>query len=154
MTICIECKADLILVRKLIDRNNIIHSGNKSSVLYDLVNNYSSSKGMVDADPGKPVSRLINRFQEVRNHHAQNIRVLYDNTRDNYLISLWEDLEDWILNICRICGVNTSAYGLPDSRDRLHKVITHNLDKFEVLLDVLMPQSSHLQLLQRELLDP
>jgi len=154
MTICVECYADITLVQKLIGQNNIKHSGNKSSVLYDLAHHHTSSIGMVDEDPGKSVSGLIHNYREIRNHFAEDILVLYDRRRDNYLISINEDLEDWILKISRTCGINISNYSLPNDRERLHRVIRGNLDKFQKLLDDLLPLSGRLILLQKELLNP
>ena len=137
-----------------INYRNINHSGNKSTVIYNLVKNYISSKGVVDEDPGNPVTRLINQFQPHHNYHAYSINVQYDGVRDNYLISLYPKHEDWVLNAARVSHVDIRKYGLPNNSNHLKRIINDNLSRYEKFLDILIPVSQHMQQLQQILLDP
>ena len=149
MDFCVECNPDQLLIKRLTlnTNHNIVHSGNKAKVLYNLIYKYTSAKGLVDQDPESIPPPLINRFQQIRTYPAYNIDLLFHSSRNNYLIVLKPKLEQWILNAARVANVNVRRYGLPNDGDHLHSIINTNLEKFERLLDALMGISTHIDVL-------
>jgi hypothetical protein len=152
----VECAADFALTQILtnIRKEEIIHSGCKSRVIYDLVQKFTDGKGVVDEDLGSSVSSLIQHFQPQKSFSYQQIDVLYHKKRNNYLIILKPYLEAWILRTARLIRVDVGKYGLPNDPKRLHSVINYRLPAFERLLNILMIQSPELKLLSQLLLDP
>ena len=64
MRVCVECSADLTLVRALGFRD-VVHGGNKSKVT-KYVREHDDVVGLVDEDPGTIVSRDLRAFLSSR----------------------------------------------------------------------------------------
>lgn len=153
---CVECAADFVLTQILtnVRKEEIIHSGCKSRVIYDLVYKHTDGKGVVDEDLGRSVSSLIQRFQPQDSFSHQQIDVLYHKNKNNHLIILKPYLEAWILRTARLTRVDVEKYGLPNDAKHLHSVINYRLPNFERLLNILMIRSPELKFLAQLLLDP
>lgn len=148
---CVECDADFVLTKvitKVADRE-IIHSGGKSRVIYDLVNKHSNKKGIIDEDPGGSVPSIINRFKIISENSYHQIDVLYQKSKNNYLIILKPFLEAWILRAAMISEIDVEKYGLPDDATLLHSIINYRLSSFEKLLHDLMKVSPQIKYLEK-----
>ncbi len=154
MKYCIECLPDRKLIQKIVvtDRRNIIHSGNKTKVFFDLMNNYDSSFGIVDEDPWSIQPKSMAYFRVKKDYPAHEFTVFYEDSRNNILIMIRPRLEEWIIN----ASINEQIdlrrdYNLSNNGDELHDIINPNLHKFELLLDDLIPISDRIQKLMDNL---
>ena len=151
--ILVECKPDEALVRILTGSHTVIHCGNKSGVCRMLSKKYRGAIGLIDHDPGSAQPVYIKNL--IRNNNARridNITILYDPARDNYIIMLYPHLEGWILDSAKKAGVKPDKYNLPNDEDMLHKEINTRTQNFERLLQELVTKSQKLALL-REILE-
>ena len=140
MHFCVECKPDLTLIKALtgVPNRDIVHSGNKSRVIDDLVERYEDSVGLVDEDPGNATSTKMKRFVEIRNVNQYSYLVLEHARRRNHVIVLRPRLEEWVLNVCRVNNVDITNFGLPNNVRGLKDHINHKLPQFTLLLDDLV----------------
>jgi len=140
--IFVECKPDYLLVRKLgYSKKQIIHAGNISEVCKRLQNNQNCC-GLVDEDPyGTKPTYMVNLLNNSLISNNHDIKVAYDNRRNNYLIVLCPRLEEWFHKTARIIRINLRQYRLPDNPVKLHAVINENLDKFESFLNAILSQN-------------
>ena len=77
------------------------------------------------------------------------LKVYQDSPRNNQLIVLCPKLEDWVLRAADEVRLNMSNYGLPNTANRLHRVINIDLRKFERLMaDLNAATSNRLKTLQ------
>lgn len=136
MTICVECYADYVFIKFLTKcgKKALIHSGGKSRVVFDLVNTYEDSCGLVDEDLGTPDPRIMGRFDQI-SIIDPTLEVRYHKKRNNSVIIIKPKLEAWILDLCKKEKIDLREYGLPNSFNRLHRVINFRLDKFRKLLN-------------------
>lgn len=133
--IYVECKPDFELIRSLgISKRKIIHCGGKARVCKKLQKNFNS-KGVVDEDPNSEQPSYILNIKKV--NEGSNLKLLYDEKRNNYVVVICPKLEDWILKVSKINDVPVKKYGLSNDIDEFEKEINHNLDKFGKLLDAL-----------------
>ena len=62
------------------------------------------------------------------------LRVLYDESRNNRLIILCPKLEDWILKAAKEADLNMEKYSLPTTPEKLHREVNLDPRKLERLL--------------------
>lgn len=133
--IYVECKADFDLVKSVtkIPKREIVHEKNKPEVCKRL-EKQKNCKGLVDEDPlsSQPAYMKKVRLENDLFHHE--LKAFYDESNENYLFVLCPRLEEWILEAAKEYNLNMQKYSLPNSAHKLHRVIDHNLDKFEKLL--------------------
>lgn len=133
--IYVECKPDFELIKSLgISKRTIIHCGGKARVCKKLQKN-TSSIGVVDEDPNSEQPSYILNIKKV--NEGGNLKLLYDEKRNNYVVIICPKLEDWILKVSKINNISAKKYGLPNDIDEFEKEINHNLDKFRKLLNAL-----------------
>jgi len=146
--IYLECYADKTLVRTLgIPRKEIVHAGSKGDVCKGLRKS-ENSKGLVDEDPWSLPPRYVT---ELKPHSkAQNVELLFDQTRRNHLIVLSPRLEEWILKAAKEVGISPLDHGLPEDVDKLKKLSMTKLKNFENLIkDIIKQKSVMLKTLER-----
>jgi len=134
----VECDPDELLVKKMgFPKKMIIHAGNKPRVCKRLKDN-DNCCGLVDEDPysvqPEYLKNLLNNPRSLITN-TNDIKVVYDAKRNNYIIILCPRLEDWFVRTARDSGIRLRDYGLPENPDKLHREINANLDKFEKFLD-------------------
>ena len=133
--IFVECKPDFELVKSLgIGKKLIAHAGNKASICKRL-QKIKNSKGMVDEDPYSIQPSYIKNLEEVSNEN--DIKLLFDRRRNNYIIVLSPRLEEWVLKVAEKNGIDPRGYHLPNDADYLHKQINQSLQNFKKLLQAL-----------------
>ena len=145
MTYCVECKPDRLLVKKLTIATNkpIVHSGNKTKVLYDLLNNYESSIGLVDEDPHSTKPALMSYFGAPKNVKNCDLEILIDECRNNKLVVIKPRLEEWILTAANKTGIDIRKdFNLPNNGQDLHSIININLDRYEKLIECLQEKNN------------
>jgi hypothetical protein len=145
--IYIECEPDKVLVKALgISRKEIKHVFSKGNVCNKLEKNINS-KGLVDEDPLSAQPTYIGKLK--LHSHEKNIKLLYDENAQNYLIMLCPTLEEWILKAVKESGMNIVNFGLPDDVEKLHRTINIKLGSFENLMeDIKKRRSSMLKTLE------
>jgi hypothetical protein len=128
--VCVECNADMTLVRTLGFRD-IVHGGNKSEVA-KYVRKHDGVVGLVDEDPGTIVSRDLQAFEVVSQTDDMSVLEL----KTKRIVQVRPNLEEWILRVAREEGVDVGSrdYSLPDDAHRLHKVVNSRLDRLESLV--------------------
>lgn len=133
--IYVECKSDLALVKSItnISRRKIIHEADKSRVCAKLTKQ-RSCKGLVDEDPLSVQPPYMKKVRLEDDLFQYGLKVFYDEPNKNYLFVLCPKLEDWILKAAQEADLNVKNYSLPNTPEKLHRVINVNLDKFERLL--------------------
>lgn len=136
--IYVECKPDLALVRAIteIPRKEIIHEGGKSEVCRRLEKRMNC-KGLVDEDPQSSQPPYIRRMKEERDLSKHKVKILHDNSNENYLVVLCPRLEEWILEAAKEANIDVRNYNLPDDPAKLHEEINFNLKKLEELIKAL-----------------
>ncbi|MCD6301552.1 MAG: hypothetical protein J7L82_05725 [Staphylothermus sp.] len=83
-----------------------------------------------------------------------DITILYDPRRNNYIIMLYPRLEEWIIKIAKQSGIKLSKYNLPSDGNKLHREINARLHNFEKFLVELTEKSKELNLLREILKRP
>ncbi|MCJ7457506.1 MAG: hypothetical protein MUP17_00735 [candidate division Zixibacteria bacterium] len=138
--IYLECKPDKALVSAIgIPSREISHERGKTKVCKKL-EKYNNSKGLVDEDPFGTQPRYIRKLRVHSNKHS--VKILEDETNNNYLIVLCPALEGWVLEAAREAKIDISEYGFPPEPNRFHKAVNTRLKNFERLLEDLIKQKS------------
>lgn len=147
----VECITEDTLVRLLtsVSRRRVDHVSGRSRVLRKLVRNYENSVGVIDEDPNRTHSRLIQRFRETDSLERDRLRILGDTQRNNRLIILRPRLEEWIIEASREANINLGSYGLPNDPNELHEVINLRIGRFQRLVEELMHSSGRVMALRR-----
>lgn len=145
--IYLECNADFALVGILgVPRQEREHSGNKGNVCNKL-KKARNSKGLVDEDPRTVQPSYLESLHLLSREHE--IKVLYDEKGQNYLIILCPGLEAWIIKAAKETETNMEKFGLPDDSNELHKIINSKIPKFVSLLEYMKQNSRMLKALER-----
>lgn len=136
--IFVECNPDYALVKSImnIPEIEIIHAGGKSIVCKNLENK-KNCKGMVDEDPRSPDPPYMKNLHPENDLPEHDLIRLRDNPNDNHIIVLRPRLEEWILEAANDANVDVRKYNLPNTANRLHRLINVNLENFESLLEEL-----------------
>lgn len=144
--IYLECEPDKVLVSAMgIPRKEIKHSFSKGNVCNRLEKS-RNSKGLVDEDP---LSMQPSYIKELKLYEEKDeIKLLYDEKTQNYLIVLCPTLEEWILKVVKEAKIDISSYGLPDDRGKLHETINTKLKNLKNLIDDIKQKSSMLKTLE------
>jgi len=148
--IYVECKPDFALVRSLtnITRRGIIHTKGKGEICNQL-RKRSGCKGLVDEDPLSIQPPYMREARLENNLPQHDLKLLHDDTNNNYLIVLCPRLEEWVLKAAQEDSKDVTRYNLPNNGIKLHQQININLDRFEDLLEDLKGSSSRLKTLKR-----
>ncbi|MDL1956249.1 MAG: hypothetical protein LWW95_04240 [Candidatus Desulfofervidus auxilii] len=148
--IYVECDPDFVLVKSItnISKREIIHEGGKGNVCKKLKKN-QNSKGLVDEDPISSQPKYVEKMKVEENFSAHGIKVLYDNSNNNYLFVLCPRLEEWILRATKEAKIDIKKYGLPNDAEKLHKIINIRIDKFERLIEDLKEKSKMVKTLRK-----
>lgn len=153
--ILVECNPDEVLVRLLIGSRNIEHCGSKSGICKRLSRKYRDSIGLVDHDPGSAQPRYIRELlAQGKSKRIDDITIIYDPRRNNYIIMLYPRLEEWIIKVSKQSGIKLSKYNLPSDGNKLHREINARLYNFEKFLEELIKKSRELNLLREILKRP
>jgi len=149
--IYIECKPDHVLVDALTEfpRKEIVHEFKGKFEVCKRLETSKNSKGLVDEDPSSIQPSYLSRMILEADLVEHNIKVLHDNSKNNYLIVLCPRLEDWILRVARIAHIDVRNYDLPNDAHGLQQVININLNKFEELVKDLKGSSAGLKTLKK-----
>jgi len=144
--IYLECKPDRVLVTTLgIPSKEIQHESHKVRVCKRLEKS-TNSKGLVDEDPSSTQPTYIRRLELHSNEH--DIKLLYDEKTQNYLIVLCPRLEVWILKAATEAKVNVKNYDLPNTPEELHNIINTKVGKFMNLIQNIKEKSRMLKTLE------
>ena len=147
--IYVECYPDKALVSSFgIPKRKIKHAYAKGNVCNRLEKS-KSSKGLVDEDPLSAQPTYIKKLKLLSDEHE--IKLLYDEKKQNHLIVLCPRLEEWILKAAKEAKVDVGNYGLPDDADELHKIISAKPRKprrFENLIADIKKRSRMLKTLE------
>jgi hypothetical protein len=134
--IYVECYPDEVLLKKLgFSRKEIIHEGNKFEVCKRLKKK-NNSTGVIDFDFGKTDPLYLRQFVRVESNN--HVTVYFEKKSGNRIIVLSNDLEDWVIRLCKKYQIDLDKHGLSTTRDALHKEINSKLEKFGALLDQLL----------------
>lgn len=148
--IYLECNSDKALIETLgVVKKEVYHAGGKGNVCNRLKNS-KNSKGMIDEDPLSSQPGYINNLKIL--FHENEVKLLYDEKNQNYLIVLCPRLEEWILNTAKESGINVRDYSLPEGVEEFHKTINLKLDKFIDLIKDIKEKSKRLKSLQKFIL--
>ncbi|MBI2831345.1 MAG: hypothetical protein HYX79_03715 [Chloroflexi bacterium] len=155
--IVIECSADEALVKCVtsIPKKGIIHDlRGKGGVCEQLSMKWRNSKGLVDEDdPRAGQPPYIKSALSHKSDIGGDIKLLHDESRDNYLIVLSPRLEEWILKSAQMLGIDVTRHGLPSDADALHRVVDFRLDKLRTLLHMMIRRKSERLLTLKQLLE-
>jgi len=136
--IFIECVTDKVLVLKLVSKKCVRCAGGIGEVCNRLKDSENSC-GVVDEDPTKTrptyMENLL-RNSLISNDH--DIKVAYDGRRNNYLIALCPDLENWLIKTAKIIGIDVKNFGLPDNPKDLKMLNLRDPNKIEPFIDKLL----------------
>lgn len=129
-----ECNADTLLIKVLgIPKKKFIHLGGKPQVCKRL-EKQEKCKGLVDEDPNRIQSSYLEKMKLKKESSKFEIKILHDDSQNNYLIVLCPRLEEWILKTAKEANIDVRKYNLPNDAVKLHEEINNKLDKFEKLL--------------------
>ena len=148
--IYVECDPDFVLVKSITDipKREIVHEGGKGNVFKKLKKN-QNSKGLVDEDPMCSQPKYVEKMKVEEDLSPHGIKILYDNSNNNYLFVLYPRLEGWILKATKEAKIDIKKYGLPNDEEKLHKIINIRIDKFEKLIKDLKEKSKMLKTLAK-----
>ena len=149
--IYVECKPDEILVRFLtgLPKRQIAHEFKGKPEVCRRISEARDTKGMIDEDPGSVQPTYLSRITLAQEILHLGLKVYEDSPRNNRLVVLCPKLEDWVLRAAGDALLNMSDYGLPNTANRLHRVINVDLRKFERLMtDLNAATSNRLKTLQ------
>jgi len=149
----VECNPDRLLLQKIgVTKRSIIHAGSKSGVCKRL-SKTTYSVGVVDEDPYSVQPRYLKGLKIIENSQKHDVKVLFDEKRNNRVIVISPRLEEWIIRAAKEAKVNMHKYGLPGDGNKLHKLINSELSRFERLLGELINKSGRISFLRRCLLE-
>lgn len=133
--IYVECKPDFALVKSItsIPKGEIIHQKGKSRVCQKLEKD-KNCKGLLDEDPLSTQPPYMREVKLEGDLFQAELKVFHDESNGNYLFVLCPRLEDWILEATKEAHLSMKKYGLPNTSEKLHRVINIDLSKFEKLL--------------------
>jgi len=152
--ICVECKADLILVRKLtgLSRKEILHKGCKSEVIKAVDRKSEGAIGLIDEDPGASSPKRLRDYTVIQRFEREGIELRRKGNR--LIVVLRPDLEGWVVKAAEERGIDLGRYGLPKDRRGLHEELSRRPNKLEGVLDELMSRRSRrLEILKKMLLE-
>lgn len=151
MKICVECNPDYLLTQVLTSdiKKDIIHSGCKSRVIFDLINNFTNSKGIIDEDLGKAFPKNYDRFKITEKYPLQQLESRNYKKRKNKIIILKPNFEGWVLRASRLASIDVRDYGLPNDESSLRSTINYQLPALQRLIEVLYEKSEHTQFLSK-----
>ncbi len=112
----IECETDKPLVFKMISKKFVRCAGGIGEVCNKLKKSENSC-GIVDEDPAKPKPSYMKYLLAdsiVSNNH--DIIVAHDSVRNNYLIVLCPDRENWFIRTAKALSINLKDFGLSDNK--------------------------------------
>ena len=149
----VECNPDRVLLQKIgVTKRNIIHAGPKSGVCKRL-SKTTHSIGVVDEDPYSVQPSYLKGLRVIENSQKHDVKVLFDEKRNNRVIVISPRLEEWIIEAAKEAKVNMHKYGLPEDGNKLHKLINSELSRFERLLGELINKTGRISFLRRSLLE-
>lgn len=152
MSIYVECKADTILIRTLLElsKKSIKHGKNKFEII-KLINNKSNKIiGIVDEDPGRAVPRCFNDYK--LEYESQYDFIVYrSKNTNNILIIIKPELEGWIIYVAKQNKIDLKEYKLPTNAAKLKERINADPSIFVNLLQELK-QYPQLQKLKQVIL--
>jgi len=133
--IYVECKPDLALVKCItsIPKGEIIHQKGKSRVCQKLEKE-KNCKGLLDEDPLSTQPAYMKKVRLENDLFQAELKIFHDESNGNHLFVLCPRLEDWILEAAKEADLGMKRYGLPDTPEKLHRMINLDLGKFETLL--------------------
>jgi hypothetical protein len=148
--IYIECDADEVLIRQLgIARKEFSHEGGKFEICRRL-QKVRNSIGLIEHDYGATDPSYVKRCILTEEKFA--IKIYRDKASENKLIILFNDLEDWVLNVSKKNKIEVAQFGLESERNALHRSMPMRLNAFKKLIDRLIEvKSIELSFLQSQL---
>jgi len=144
MKYIVECFPDFHFVKVLtgVSRKQIDHAGNISEVIKRLLKT-ENAIGLIDEDPqGSKPSFFYRKFSLSKDF--QNFAIYVESKNSNPLIVLKPRLEGWILKAAKKSKLSLKKFGLPETEEKLHKVINQklNLEKFKKVLEELLKRKN------------
>ena len=135
--IYVECKSDFALVKSVtrIPRREIIHERKGKSGVCERLKRQRSGKGLVDEDPLSTQPSYIKKVKLENELFQYELKVFRDESNKNRLVVLCPRLEEWILKAAQEAELNVGKYHLPNTPEKLHRVINLDLENFEKLLE-------------------
>lgn len=142
--IYVECKPDGVLVRHVTDlsRRQVGHEIQGKGAVCNRLMNSRDLVAMVDEDPGKTQPRYMRQLSLGREHVDLGLKLYYDRRRNNRIIVLCPDMEEWLLRAVNDMGLDIENYGLPRRANALHSVINSDERKIEKVLSALTDAAS------------
>ncbi|MEI9958091.1 MAG: hypothetical protein WDM90_17705 [Ferruginibacter sp.] len=117
-----ECYIDSCLVEVLLvaDRDYVNHHKGNGKVANEMKENFEDGfcLGIIDED--KEQLDYLKEFDEKR--VTEYLRLWKHKAKHHYIIQIRPVVERWILEICRINGINLEDFGLPSDLKKLLKV--------------------------------
>lgn len=135
--IFLECDADETLVRTItgLSRREISHELKGKFGVAAQLRGRRDCIGVIDEDPGKNQPAYLSGLIEQQNLSSENLKLLFDTPRNNYVVLLCPRLEEWIIRVTHHARLHMADYNLPDDPDRLHGIAKSELDKLERLVN-------------------
>jgi len=134
----LECLPDERLVKNLgYPHREIKHHDDKGRVCNEL-KKLNGAIGMVDEDPKSAQPAYLEGLKEISRHH--NVKLLTDAKRNNVLLVLCPRLEEWLIKVCELNGVDIKHFGLSNAPSMLHREISSKLGSLDKLLTHLLAE--------------
>lgn len=141
--IIVECKPDIMLIKTLsnFSKKEILHGQGRGNI-GNFLKKHHDSVGVIDEDPGRTQSKYFENLEIYTKYNHFDIKIQYDNSRNNLVLILCPDLESWVIKTCKISNFNLKKYNLPMDEIRLHEEINSKLSNFSKLIEHLRNNQS------------
>lgn len=135
--IFLECDADETLVRTItgLPRREISHELKGKFGVAARLRGHRDCIGVIDEDPGKNQPAYLRGLTEQQNLSSENLKLLFDTPRNNYVVLLCPRLEEWIIRVTHHARRRMADYNLPDDPERLHQIAKSELNRLEQLVN-------------------
>ncbi|MHA1615882.1 MAG: hypothetical protein ACTSX9_01020 [Candidatus Njordarchaeales archaeon] len=155
--IIVECEPDKKLIETIVEVEklktrvdiDIIHAGDKPRVLKRTLK-IAGSVGVIDEDLWSAQPSALKKFKEMSEDNDLMIRI-YKGPNGSTLVELRPRLEEWLLRLCKLFGINPNEYSCPP--DLFKKIVNQKLDNLGKLLDELHRKSQHLKRFHQLMVD-
>jgi len=143
MKYIVECKPDRCLIETLlkVPKKHIDHRGNKPEAIKKLLKT-EDAIGIIDEDPGSPQPSDLKKFKLKEDCSQWGLLYCIEQSSKKKLIIIRPRLEEWLLKAGKESGISFKKYNLPETGDKLHKLINANLNKLELIIKELLEADS------------
>ena len=151
--IFVECYNDKILIENILkEEKKINHCGSNSQVCRQLKNK-EKTIGVIDGRN----KEVLPYFKETKFKYKQEKKTLglelYIDEKENKLIIIYPELEEWILEALKESKISVENFELPDNPADFKRMAQANPSKFQPLLHNLIKEGNKRIAALKELLE-